>query len=379
MTDTDAPTDPEDRPPIPDQLRSDVPTFLEVAPASKAPAPGCSERDGPFHHADDEALAAHLAEGGNVGRVLRDDLVAVDVDDPALLEYLRDLPETFTVASGGHGDGQHRYYRCPGFDASQIELADGDRNLGSVRSGHCYCLAPPSVHDETGDPYTVAVDAPVAALSADAIWDLVGSFGGDTIAIENRGSETVGGIETYVLAITHASDAVDAEVGLWFDPVSSMVVRQAASMENGSMTVDASDLAFEREDGDGPRTTEDGLSDVRTTSTVEEFREAAPFPVATPDADGWSFQRGGVAQFGPGATAIALYANGATMTVVARTDVDVLPAEVDEDATDAAGVTVTPVEDGQFVWWRADGATTVVVGDQPREALLALVDTMESP
>jgi len=152
---------------IPDQLASNEPTFLRLAPRSKAPQKGNYPDDGPHFHLDDEEIVRHIERGGNVGRVLRDDLIAIDVDDNRLAVELTALSETFTVKSGGAGYGSHQYYRCPGWRGNQSELTIERTNVGSVRSGTAYCVVPPSIHGETGQQYRAANSADVATISPD--------------------------------------------------------------------------------------------------------------------------------------------------------------------------------------------------------------------
>ena len=179
---------------IPSQLESEEPTFLRIAERSKAPERGNSAKTGPFYHASDSELIAHLGSGGNIGRVLRDDLVAFDVDTQRLDELLEnDLGSTFTVESGGTGFGFHRYYRCSEWDTNHIQFSDDGVNLGSLRSGNSYCLAPPSEHDETRDRYTVSDDRQIRSVSAGSLKSIVS---------ELKSQHQPGGAAALVLALT---------------------------------------------------------------------------------------------------------------------------------------------------------------------------------
>jgi len=159
---------------IPSQLESEEPTFLRIAERSKAPKRGNSAKTGPFYHASDSELISHLGSGGNIARVLRDDLVAFDVDTQRLDELLEnELGSTFTVESGGTGFGFHRYYRCSEWDTNHIQFSDDGVNLGSLRTGNSYCLAPPSEHDETRDRYTVSNDRQIRSVSVGSLDSVV--------------------------------------------------------------------------------------------------------------------------------------------------------------------------------------------------------------
>ena len=161
----------------PPYLDDGEPVFIKIASHSKAPQKGNSASEGPFYRSTDPELRDHIKNGGNVGRVLGDDMIAFDVDHQELLDELEDWPETLVVESGGDGVGYHVYYRCPGWNENQRELRSGSVNIGGVRSGNSYCLVPPSVHDETGDRYTVETDRNPAEVSSSRISDLLNRYG----------------------------------------------------------------------------------------------------------------------------------------------------------------------------------------------------------
>jgi len=164
---------------VPSQLSSETPTFLRIAKRSKAPKRGNSASDGPFYHCNDSEIVRHLGSGGNIARVLRDDLVAFDIDSDQLKEIVEDrLPDSFEIKSGGEGTGFHRYYRSPEFRGNQIEFKDSGTELGGLRSGNSYCLVPPSKHDETGNDYSVSEDREIAYLPADVIESLISDLKG---------------------------------------------------------------------------------------------------------------------------------------------------------------------------------------------------------
>lgn len=161
----------------PPYLDDGEPVFIKLASHSKAPQKGNSASEGPFYRSTDPELRDHIKNGGNVGRVLRDDMIAFDVDHQELLEELEDWPETLVIESGGDGVGYHVYYRCPGWNENQRELRSGSVNIGGVRSGNSYCLVPPSVHDETGNRYTVETDRNPAEVSSSRISELLDEYG----------------------------------------------------------------------------------------------------------------------------------------------------------------------------------------------------------
>jgi len=166
---------------VPLQLASEEATFIKIASYSKAPEKGNSASEGPFYHHDDSEVVRHLGKEGNLARVLRDDLVAFDIDSSELKEIVEDrLPQSFEIESGGDGIGFHRYYRSPEFEGNQVEFKDGEREIGGLRSGNSYCLVPPSKHDETGNEYEVSKDVEVAYLPADTIENVISDIQDET-------------------------------------------------------------------------------------------------------------------------------------------------------------------------------------------------------
>jgi len=104
--------------------------------------------------------------GCNVGARVPDALVVVDVDPRhdgltslAALEAANGLlPATLTVMSGRGDGGRHLYYRRPQGKLSATRLGTGI----DIKTSAGYCVVPPSVHPDSGKPYTW-VQRPVMA------------------------------------------------------------------------------------------------------------------------------------------------------------------------------------------------------------------------
>jgi hypothetical protein len=175
---------------IPPYLDGGEPVFIKIANESKAPKKGNSAKEGPFYRITDEEIQRHVNRGGNVGRVLRDQYVALDVDHELLLDELDSWPDTLVIESGGDDLGYHYYYRVPTWNHNQKELTDNGRNIGSIRSGNSYCLVPPSIHDESGNRYTVSNPRKVAEIPVSRLSNLIEKYG-STAA--NTGGGTGGG------------------------------------------------------------------------------------------------------------------------------------------------------------------------------------------
>lgn len=178
---------------IPPYLDDDEPVFVKIAKQSKAPKKGNSAKEGPFYRLLDDEIQNHIDSGGNVGRVLRDDFIAIDVDHRVLLDELAEWPDTFVIESGGNDLGFHYYFRVPTWDKNQKELTDNGRNIGSIRSGNSYCLVPPSNHDETGNQYTVSNPRKVAEVSVSRLSDLIKKYGS---TVTSNTANTGGGTGT---------------------------------------------------------------------------------------------------------------------------------------------------------------------------------------
>ena len=101
--------------------------------------------------------AGLLANVGVVCGAVSNNLVVLDLDGPAgypaFAAMFPQLAETFTVATGG-GVGQHVYLFAD-------ELPDTVRAMKTpighleLRANRCQIVAPPSIHPDTGQPYTI--------------------------------------------------------------------------------------------------------------------------------------------------------------------------------------------------------------------------------
>lgn len=136
----------------------DVPLILDripLKPRSKAPLNRGWRRSPAL---TDAKVAAHLAAGGNVGAMLRDDQLVVDADprayepgDDPLARLTADfgLPSGPTVETGG--GGRHVYLRIPAGLKLRGSLADYPGI--EFKSVGRQVVIPPSVHPDTGCRY----------------------------------------------------------------------------------------------------------------------------------------------------------------------------------------------------------------------------------
>ncbi|MFD1547702.1 bifunctional DNA primase/polymerase [Nonomuraea guangzhouensis] len=104
----------------------------------------------------------------NIGLAIPAGLFVVDIDPrhggdahlTILEQQYEPLPGTLTTISGRGDGGEHRFLRRPPGKLSAVRL----RNTGvDLKTPGSYCVAPPSVHPSTGQPYRwVDPDVPPA-------------------------------------------------------------------------------------------------------------------------------------------------------------------------------------------------------------------------
>jgi len=138
-------------------------SVLPCQPGGKRPLPSTG-----FKAATTDAFAIEAwwrdCPRANVGVRLPEDMLVVDIDRHggedgfASLAALEDLPETFTIATGG--GGEHRWLSVPvGVRVSRrVGVVPG---IDLLAGGTGFALVPPSVRFG-GRPYRLAVDAPIA-------------------------------------------------------------------------------------------------------------------------------------------------------------------------------------------------------------------------
>jgi len=105
-------------------------------------------------------IAEHVARGGNVGLALPPGVVAVDVEDPVTARACDADDPAWQWSRQGEERG-HALYRASG------ELRQGDLDIPGAPApvktrigGRGFIVCSPSVHPETGEPYTWARELP---------------------------------------------------------------------------------------------------------------------------------------------------------------------------------------------------------------------------
>ncbi|MGI9085387.1 MAG: bifunctional DNA primase/polymerase [Aeromicrobium sp.] len=105
--------------------------------------------------------------GANIGARVPDHVMVIDSDprsggldaEADLVRAYAHFPTTLTVASGRGDGGTHRYYRAP--DAKLTGKVRGYPGL-DVKTSAGYCVVPPSIHPDSGEPYRWVNDEPIA-------------------------------------------------------------------------------------------------------------------------------------------------------------------------------------------------------------------------
>lgn len=153
--------------------------FVKLAEKSKKPfEDGWQQK--PYSY---EEIAQWVNTGKNYGTLGgHNGLLIVDADTREIKDLLKRLPTTFSVKTK---KGQHAYYYCPEL-TSKIVLKRGDTHHGEILSRGCQAVAPGSIHPDTGKPYTVENDAPIASVSLDTILETFSDF----ISVDRVPSDT---------------------------------------------------------------------------------------------------------------------------------------------------------------------------------------------
>lgn len=123
------------------------------------------ENNYPYNH---PKIKDHLEKGGNYGVVCGyGDLVVIDQDMEELKKAVdRDLPETFTVKTGG--GGTHSYYICSDLEGP-IRLKDAKvGDLGDVQYTGKQVVGPGSIHPN-GNEYQIVKNIDIATVTAKQI------------------------------------------------------------------------------------------------------------------------------------------------------------------------------------------------------------------
>ena len=156
---------------IPIQLRKEDFRFVLIRKGEKAPFERAWQKTSNYRY-DDPKLLRHLVQGGNYGVLCgAGNLTVIDADREEIASAVeKELPETFTVLTGG--GGKHFYYICKDLE-KPIRISEktgGD--LGDVQYTGKQAVGPGSIHPN-GKPYSVLSKFEIVEVSAELIrWAL---------------------------------------------------------------------------------------------------------------------------------------------------------------------------------------------------------------
>lgn len=158
--------------------------FVKILRGSKK----AFEDDWQNHPYSAQEIAPWISDGNNYGIICdkNDGIGMIDADCGIIVDLVDNfLPSTFSVRSSSDSK-RHFYYKITGFPADKNKItfinpsnpdAKGKEGQGGdVRLGNFYVVGPGSIHPDTKLPYTVATDAPIAEVSFDQIFNVLGSY-----------------------------------------------------------------------------------------------------------------------------------------------------------------------------------------------------------
>jgi hypothetical protein len=162
---------------IPNQLHKYP--LIRVCPPDCTVHNSCSGGKRPVtSSANDEPLSEieeWLSEGGNYGVVARtdNDLIIFDSDAAEFSEVLRNnLPETFTIESGGDGFGEHWYFECEEF-TTNTSWTTPEGSIRTSGNDGWFVVGPHSTHPETNNQYEIVNNANIATVDIEMIKTVV--------------------------------------------------------------------------------------------------------------------------------------------------------------------------------------------------------------
>lgn len=209
----------------------------------------------------------------------------------------------------------------------------------------------------------------------------------ENVSVDLRETTTVDGAEVHVVGVEPANESYRGEATLWVDTDDYRVHEMRASYGDNRTSVAFDGVQFNASVHESTFRPPDAAS-VNTVGQerYDGFDAAQASTDATLqslDAEGYEFD-GAVVLTRAGRTVAAqTYTGAANVTVVATGDDLPRMGATGGNATDGESVTVaganaTYVErdDGGAVIWNDDGVTRAVVGDLPRDELVALAERM---
>lgn len=101
--------------------------------------------------------------------------MVLEVDTPEVTRHMMAcLPDTYRVISGSQR-GMHFYFLTD-TPLGNIQLTKNGENVGHVKAIGGMVIGAGSIHPDSGLPYTIENDAPVAFLSGEALFEVITPF-----------------------------------------------------------------------------------------------------------------------------------------------------------------------------------------------------------
>ena len=307
--------------------------------------------------ADDEGARVALTTDGRTVTMGTNGSVAW-VDSPTLqrtwaVENARDTSEVCEAARE----------RAATFDANDSAPGAETMEAAAANLSTVDCESLPAEWDEAND--SLPTNLSEANLSA-----------------TRTGTETVEGVEAYVVSLSHDDESVDVEGTMWVATNDSRLLKARVTDGVNATTVRYDDQRFNasvHESTFAPPADREGSA----TETYDDFDatdEAFDGDLPKLAADGFEFDEATIAGTGDGTLVAQQYADGATNATLVTADGEQVPyeqlngTEVEIDGTNATAATMQ----GRTVVVWSDGETThAIVTDESTDEAVALAETVE--
>ena len=182
---------------IPEQLRNDHFRFVKLPPGGSPEGKDAYEKGWPENPYNWQQISEHHNLGNNYGVIARHGgLVLLDGDRKEITDRLDRLPDTFGVKGSDDakyenevmkkdGHGEHGYWHVSDFEKieqlfpgrKKIILRKDGQELGEIKIGvSTYLVGPGSIHPDTGKPYRITNDKPIASVTTEQLLSIFAEY-----------------------------------------------------------------------------------------------------------------------------------------------------------------------------------------------------------
>ena len=121
---------------------------------------------------EDEVFQFWISKNRNYGVLCDQERIIIELDNLEMTRHMMDtLPDTYRVISGSQR-GMHLYFTTD-TPLGNIMLTTDGQNLGHVKAIGGMCIGAGSIHPDTGLPYSIENDVPVASLSSETLFEVI--------------------------------------------------------------------------------------------------------------------------------------------------------------------------------------------------------------